>query len=61
MIVAKTATRTKLEKEKCTEEQICTLKVRSPKGDIYILHLEKDQKIKDAYQWMEKLTKNNRF
>ena len=41
---------------KCWPE-VCMLKIRNEGGDIFILKLGKDKKMKEVYFWMKKVMK----
>lgn len=58
-MVFKTRQHSKLEDKTITEDDICTLKIRNEKGDVFILHLQRSKQVREIYDWMRKVTTKN--
>ena len=45
----------KIKSSEMSEDQICTLKIRTDMGKVCVLHLQKEFKVKHVYEWMDKV------
>lgn len=45
----------KMKQNEISEEEICTLKIRTDAGKVCILHLEREAEVRHIYEWMNKV------
>lgn len=58
-MVFKTQENSRLQAGLTTENEICTLKIRSEEGGVYILQLSKEEQVKEVYGWMRKVNRES--